>query len=116
MMTYAIKYCLGEKYGELMPDAFHIFLSVGAGVGKSFLVNKITEYLKRILKHHDQRLYQPSIFVTASTGKVAIDINGTTLNSAFHLPVKQRSYVQPGAEVLHILRSRYCILDNLAYC
>ena len=30
---------------------------------------------------------QPSAFVTASTGKTATNINGTTLHSVFHLPV-----------------------------
>ena len=58
-----------------MPDAFHVFLSGGAGVGKSFLVKTVTEYLTRILKHHNQRLDQPSILVTASTGKAATNIN-----------------------------------------
>ena len=54
MMGYPIKCCLAGKYDELVPDAFHIFLNDGAGVGKSFLVKAITEYLIRIIKHHNQ--------------------------------------------------------------
>ena len=113
MMRHAIKCCLAKKYGALMPDAFHIFLSGGADVGKSFLVKAITEYLKRILKHHGQRRDQQSIPVMASTRKAATDIDGTTLHSAFHFTVKQGFYVQPGAKVHHILSSRYAYLKIL---
>ena len=83
-----------------MSDAFHIFLSVG----KTYLVKT---------KADNQRLDQPSVLVTASTGKAAANINSITLHFAFHLPVKQGFYVQPGAEVLHILRSRYAYFKIL---
>ena len=38
---------------------------------KSFLINVITEHVKRNLKYHAQKLEQPSSVVTASTGKAA---------------------------------------------
>ena len=79
---------LAEKNNELPPKPFQIFLSGGAGVGKSFLIKAITEYLKRVLRYPNQNLDQPSVLVTASTGKAATGINGITLHSAFHLPVK----------------------------
>ena len=41
MMRYAVKCCLAEKYHDLLPDAFQIFLSGGTGVGKSFLVTGV---------------------------------------------------------------------------
>ena len=47
---YAVHYKLAEKINELQPKPFQIFLSGGAGVGKSFLVTGITEYLRRILR------------------------------------------------------------------
>ena len=47
IMKYAIKYILSERNNKPTPDPFYIFLSGGAGVGKSFLVNLITEYLKK---------------------------------------------------------------------
>ena len=91
-MRYLVKCLFTEKYDELMHDAFHIFLSVGAGVGKSFLVKSITEYLKKMLKHHDQRLDLPSILVTVSNGKADTYINGINLHSGCNLPVKQGFY------------------------
>ena len=111
IMKYAVKCRFAERNNELPPDPFYIFLSGGAGVGKSFLVNVITEYLKRILRYPNQSLDEPSVLVTASTGKAATNINGTTLHSAFHLPVKTGNkffgYRKPRDEVLHSMRNKY---------
>ena len=79
---------LAEKNNELPQKPFQILLSGEAGIGKSFLVKAITEYLKRVLRYPNQNLDQPSVLVTVSTGKAATGINGITLHSAFHLPVK----------------------------
>ena len=45
---------LNERNDLDMPDSSNIFLSGGAGAGKSFLVNLITEYLKKTLKYAGQ--------------------------------------------------------------
>ena len=66
-------------------EPFYTFLSGGAGVGKSHLVKVIAEYAKRNLKFPKQDLDQPSIMLTASTGKAASQIDGITLHSAFHI-------------------------------
>ena len=117
IMKYAINCRFAEKNNQPPPEPFNIFLSGGAGVGKSFLVNVITEYLKRILRYPNQTLDEPSVLVTASTGKAATNINGTTLHSAFHLPVKtgNRSfeYRKPSDEVLHVMRNKYKYLKVL---
>ena len=117
IMKYAIKCRFAEKNNELPPEIFYIFLSGGAGVGKSFLVNAITEYLKRILRYPNQTLDEPSVLVTASTGKAATNINGTTLHSAFHLPIKTGNrlfeYRKPSDEVLHCMRNKYKYLKVL---
>ena len=55
---------------------------------KSSLVTAITEYLRRVLRYANQNLNQPSVFMTASTGKTSTGVNGIKLHSAFHLPVK----------------------------
>ena len=46
--------------------------------------------MKKNLKFRQNFSEEPSLAVKASTGKAAININGTTLQSAFHLPVKQQ--------------------------
>ena len=117
IMQYALHCKLAEKNNESPPKPFQIFLSGGAGVGKSFLIKAITEYLKRVLRYPNQNLDQPSVLVTASTGKAATGINGITLHSAFHLPVKSglksHEYKKPSDETLHMLRNKYQYLKVL---
>ena len=72
------------------PNPFHIFPSSGAAVGKLFLTKLITEYMKKTLKTLGQNVDEhPAVVVKASTGKAAINVNGTTLHSAFGLPVRE---------------------------
>ena len=47
-----------------------------------------TEYFKQTWRYPNQNPDQPYFLVTASSGKAATGINGITLNSACHLPVK----------------------------
>ena len=79
----------------------------------NFLVNVITEYLKRALTHPGQSLDEPPILVTASTGTAATGIKGITLHSAFHLPIKTGNklfeYRKPRDEVLHEMIKNICI-------
>ena len=79
------------RWNEEHTKPFYTFLSGGAGVGKSHLVKVIAEYAKRNLKFPKQNLDQPSIMLTASTGKAAAHINGLTLHSAFHIGCKKRA-------------------------
>ena len=117
LMQYTLHCKLVEKNSELPLKPFQIFLSGGAGVGKSFLIKAVTEYLKRVLRYPNQNLDQPSILVTASTGKADTGINGITLHSAFHLPVKSGlksfEYKKPSDETLHVLRNKYQYLRVL---
>ena len=55
--------------------------------------------------------------MTAFTEKAATGINGITLHSAFHLPVKSglksHEYKKPSDETLHMLRNKYQYLKVL---
>ena len=82
IIQYVLHCKLAEKNNELPLKPFQIFLSGGVGVGKSFLVKAITEYLKRVLRYPNQNFDQPSVLVTASTEKAAAGINGIALHSA----------------------------------
>ena len=118
IMQYALHCKLAEKNNELPPNSFQIFLSGGAGIGKSFLIKPITKYLKGVLRYPNQNLDQPSVVVTASTGKVATGISGITLDSVFHLPViksglKSYEYKKSNDETLDMLRNKYQYLKVL---
>ncbi|XP_066924610.1 uncharacterized protein [Clytia hemisphaerica] len=91
--NYVFKYVIANKLAEKNPsfekqNPFRILLSGGEGVGKRFLIKTLTEQLKKILKEPGQNCdKEPSVLVTASTGKAAANIDGTTLHSAFKLPI-----------------------------
>ena len=85
---------LNNDNNEPDPDPFYVFLSGGAGVGKTYLVSVLIEYLKRSLLFPGQNVDEcPSVAVTASTGKAACNINGATLHSAFSLSIHGENFV-----------------------
>ena len=61
------------------PGPFYIYLSGGGGVGKTFTINTIYQGLVRALKTPGSDPDKPAVILTASTGKAAANINGTTL-------------------------------------
>lgn len=80
-------------------DPLRLFLSGGAGVGKSTVTNALYEALVRYLnsivgKNPDD----VKVVKTAPTGKAAFNIKGNTLHSAFTIPANR------GFE--------YCALDS----
>ncbi|KAK3913038.1 ATP-dependent DNA helicase PIF4 [Frankliniella fusca] len=65
-------------------EPFYHFLSGGAGVGKSKLINAIKQVLERFWVHQPNNKPEDiNILAVAPTGKAAIGINGTTIDSAF---------------------------------
>lgn len=56
-----MKYKTAFKNNGEEPEAFYIPLTGWAIVGKSFLINVITEYVKRNLKYHGQKLQKSPI-------------------------------------------------------
>ena len=66
-------------------DPFHIFLTGGAGVGKSVVVTAIHQALLRFLINSDD----PKILLGSPTGIAAFLIKGSTLHSLFHIPANQ---------------------------
>ena len=96
------------------PDPFYIFLSGSGGVGKTYTINTLYEGLVRALRTPGQDPAKPTVLMTASTGKAASNINGTTLHSAFALPIRETLhkfvYKKPNMEKLNTLR---CLYVNL---
>ena len=90
MMKHSQQLSLNRRNDLPQPDPFYIFLSGGAGVGKSFLAKAAIYYMKKTLCKPGQNMDEhPAVVVTASTGKAATYIDGTTLHSAFALPVRE---------------------------
>jgi ATP-dependent exoDNAse (exonuclease V) alpha subunit len=67
-----------------------LFLSGGAGVDKSTVTNALYEALIRYLNsQHGNDPGDASVIKVAPTGKVAFNIRGNTLHSAFKIPANK---------------------------
>ena len=116
IMQYALSCKLAENI-QLPPKPFQIWLSGSTGVGKSFLIKIVIEYLKWILSCPNQNLDQPSLLVTTSFVKAATVMNSITLHSPYYLLVqsvlKSYQYKKPSDEMLHLLINKYQYLKFL---
>ena len=63
-----------------------IVVQGGAGSGKSFVINTVTEWMERILRQPGDNPNYPYILRCAYTGTAASIIRGQTLHSTFNLP------------------------------
>ena len=68
------------------PEPFYIFMTGGAGCGKSHVVRTIVQTATRVLCQSPNDM---PVCVTSYTGSAAFNIGGTTCHSAFLLPFGQ---------------------------
>ena len=64
------------------PQPLRLFVTGGAGCGKSFLIKLLNEYLIRI-----SNCPTSPVILTAPTGVASYNIGGSTVHSALSLPV-----------------------------
>ena len=107
VMRHAVEIMLNERNDLPEPEPIYSFLSGGAGVGKSFVTLPMVENLQNVLKFHLQDFAtQPSVVVTASTGIAATHLNGTTLHTAFLLPLNDNRPII-GNSAINNLQKKY---------
>lgn len=102
---------LKSHYQSKKPDGSYsqkcIFITRGAGVGKSFLIKIIIEWLRCCTSNISG---VDPVMICAPTGTAAKNINGKTLHNALRLPVqhgKEAKYLEVSAKVLKMLRQIY---------
>ena len=90
-------------------NPFHIFLTGGAGVGKSVVVTAIHQALLRFLnKGPENNPDDPKILLGAPTGIAAFLIKGSTLHSLFHIPANQEFTYKPlSSDVLNTYQCKF---------
>ena len=94
------RYYMSER--ESLPEPLHVFITGGAGTGKSHLISVIKEHIER--SHTGS---QNACMLVAPTGVAAFNIGGLTIHYAFQLPVEHGNltkYTKLNAERLHQLR------------
>ncbi|XP_062600070.1 uncharacterized protein LOC134261665 [Saccostrea cucullata] len=103
------------------PDPFHIFLTGGAGVGKSHLVRAIVQTINNSFERNNQS-QEMHVMVCAPTGAAAYNISGYTLHAAFHLPLNVKhsdDYIPLSGERLAALKEtigniKVLIIDEIS--
>ncbi|KAK3931277.1 ATP-dependent DNA helicase [Frankliniella fusca] len=96
-------------------EQFFHFISGGAGVGKSTLINAIKQVLERFWMHQpNSKPEDIRILPVAPTGKAATGINGTTIDSAFGLGFNVKDKLRIGRVLNSDKRNTLaCILSKL---
>ena len=77
------------SHKQKRPDPFNLFLTGGAGVGKSHLVRAIVQTVSQMFSRNNQS-GEMHILVCAPTGAAAYNITGYTLHAAFLLPLHMK--------------------------
>ncbi|KAL9977890.1 hypothetical protein ACROYT_G015348 [Oculina patagonica] len=84
-----------------------LFLSGGAGCGKTTVTNCLYECLIRYFNSAGENPDEMKVLKVAPTGKAAFIINGNTLHSAFKIPVNRGfEYRRLDSDRLNTMRSR----------
>ncbi|KAE8741504.1 hypothetical protein FOCC_FOCC012964 [Frankliniella occidentalis] len=92
-----------EKTNEQM---LH-FLTGGAGVGKSLVINALYQTLHRLLNADpNTNPEDPKVLLCAPTGKASFNIGGQTIHSLFKLPINQKKINELSASVSNTLASK----------
>ena len=104
-------YLLRNKSNE---RKIYDFIAGSAGVGKSILIEAITQttlrYYNSIPGNNPNDI---SILLCAYTGQAAFNIKGITLHSTFYLPVNNESMNPLSLDVLNNLSTKLCHLKFL---
>ena len=90
LARYYMKNLFSKHVKYIKP--FHIFLTGGAGVGKSHLIVTIFMSIIKLLSFKGGDPEKPGILILAPTGVAAINIDGTTIHTALVINVGHKLY------------------------
>lgn len=108
VFTYLRDWCVDKAKGNQV-DAFHVFVTGGAGTGKSHLINGLQYEANKVLTSLTTSADDVTVLLVAYTGTAAFNIGGQTIHSAFaiHCETKSGKYTPLGEEQLTRLRAKY---------
>ena len=98
-------WCIRSKNKDPSLTPFRLFVTGGAGVGKSHLINCVYGACTKILRTSEAP-GDITILLLAPTGTAAHNINGQTIHSVFKIPVEHSRQYQPlSCDTLNTLRA-----------
>ncbi|XP_065926103.1 ATP-dependent DNA helicase PIF1-like [Magallana gigas] len=91
---YVRDWCLEKSSGQ-NPDPFHVFITGGAGTGKSHVIKAIHYEASRLLAKNMSTPDSLAVLLTAFTGTAAFNIGGNTIHHLFSMPKFMRLPYEP---------------------
>ena len=116
---FAIRRQLNQEQARIVKDVLrkkkcdpnkpiHLFLTGGAGTGKTFTAKAIFQSLVRYYNAEmDYDPLQLKGLITAYTGKAAFNAGGVTLHFAFYMPFNKSNYLPLNSEKLDTLTKHF---------
>ena len=105
--NYVSKWC-DEKVTDSTVQPFRIFLTGGAGTGKSHVIKCIRHHAEKAFSNLRENPDHMTVLVVAHTGTAAFNISGETICSAFRISINApRDYQPLREESLNTLRARF---------
>ena len=71
----------------------NVFISGGAGVGKSYLVTTISQRLRRTYNFYSGTPEKVNVLKMTPTDVAVVNINGTTINTALGIPATRSNNI-----------------------
>ena len=68
-------------------DPLYLFVTGGAGAGKSHLIKAIYHTVVKTFRYAPMHPEKPTLLLTAPSGVGAINVDGTTINTALAIPI-----------------------------
>ena len=114
VVFYAVRqWCLQKLLGQ-NPDPLRLFITGGAGTGKSHLIKAIHYESTRLLSQIAENPEDLTVLLTAPTGVAAYNIGAATIHNTFSIGANVKMPYQPlGDEKVNSLRSRMGSLQIL---
>ena len=101
------RWCLDRISGK-NPEPLHVFVTGGAGTGKSHLIKAIQYESMRLLSPAGSHPDSICVLLTAPTGIAAYNLQATTIHTTFSIGIDVRlPYTPLGEEKLNSLRAKY---------
>ena len=108
-------------------ELLKLFITGGAGVGKSHLMKTICMFLTKTFNLYSGSPDKPEVLILAPAGVATININGTTINLGLSIPSYVNGYTFPKlsdfergrlrnlySEVLVVLNDEISMISNTA--
>ena len=113
LFKYVHQWCMKKVNGE-NPEPFRIFLTGGAGTGKSHVTRCIRYHAEKIFETLRESQDDRTVLVVAHTGTAAFNVEGETICSALNISINAPHDYKPLAEQsLNTMRTKFQHLQLL---